>query len=76
MTIDTQPSKDQYADRPPSGYTLASTMRPITASDMVFFSGTAQRDAVWAHPTPGQNMIGARVYDHWPNLMALAVKRQ
>jgi hypothetical protein len=65
----------QYADAPPAGYTLASNSQQVGPSDMVFYAGSASRDAKWERPARGRNVIGAKVQDLWPEIMALAVTR-
>lgn len=65
----------QYPDVPPVGYQLASNRQAITARDLVFYPGTAHRDASWEQPRAGQNIVGAQVHDHWPNILAVAVRR-
>jgi len=74
-TQSTTERKDSYADVPPDGYTLGSNRLPIGASDLVYFRGTSTRDAEWTRPERGANIIGATVHDHWPEIMAVAVKR-
>jgi hypothetical protein len=63
----------QYADRAPKGYRLASNKQTITPNDLVFFSSSDKRDADWVRPKIGEGVIGTCVHDHWPTIMGLAV---
>jgi hypothetical protein len=65
----------QYPDIPPAGYQLASNRQIITARDLVFYQGTTRRDAGWERPRAGQNIVGGRVHDLWPDILAIAVAR-
>jgi hypothetical protein len=62
-----------YADRPPAGYRLADKRQAIQEGDLVYWPGTSTRNAQWAHPVPGQNILGATVSDCWSQIQALAV---
>jgi hypothetical protein len=63
----------QYADRAPKGFRLASNEQTIAPGDMVFYASSHQRDACWVSPKIGEGIIGTCVHDHWPTMMGLAV---